>query len=90
MCYIDLVEQVEMDPSLDKQEACVVPSRNTGTTDIDHIDTYGIPKENVVCAGQIPHGIGFDSDHRCIYADLDIKSILGLMQINMNRRLDAE
>ena len=63
-----------MDPSLDEQEACVVPSRHTGTNVIDHIDTYGIPKENVVCAGQLPHGIGFKSDH---YADLYIESILG-------------
>ena len=65
-----------MDPSLD-EEVSVVPSRHTGTTVIDHIDTYGIPEENVVSAGQLPHGIGFDSDHRCIYADLDIESILG-------------
>ena len=64
-------------PSSDEQEARVVPSRHTGTTVIDQMDTYGIPKENVVCTGQLPHGIGFDSDHRCIYADLDIESILG-------------
>ena len=68
---------MELDPSIDEQEARVVPSRYAGINVIDHIDTYGIPKENVVCAGQLPHGIGFKSDHRCFYADLDIESILG-------------
>ena len=48
MCYVDLVEQVELDPSLDDQEARVVPSRQTGKSVIDHIDTYGISKENVL------------------------------------------
>ena len=55
----------------------MVPSRYTGTSVIDHIDMYRIPKENVLCAGQLPHGIGFESDHWCIYADFDIGSILG-------------
>ena len=89
MSYMDLVEQVEMDPIL-AEEVCVVPSRHTGTMVINHIDTYCIPEENVVSAGQLPHGIGFDSDHRCIMLILILSQFLGSIWTNTNRGLDAD
>ena len=68
--------QLEMDSSQDDDKV-MVPSRTGGKRVIDHVDTYGIPKEYMRRAGQVPHGLGFESDHRGIYVDLEIEPLLG-------------
>ena len=71
-------EQIELDPSLDKELNREIPLQVAGTHVIDYIDTCGIPHENIIRSGQLPHGIGFNSDHQCIYADIDVELTIGL------------
>ena len=67
---------LEIDPSQDDDDV-MVPSRIGGKKVIDHVDTYGIPKEYMQRAGQVPHGVGFELDHRGIFVDLEIEPLLG-------------
>ena len=78
---MDLVEQVELDPSLDDQEARVVPSRHTGKSVIDHIDTYGIPKETALGLSRI---IGVFTPTLTLFQSWD------LQPIHKNRRQDVD
>ena len=38
---------------------------------IDHILTFGVDPDLVHKAGQLPFGLGFHTDHRGLFADLD-------------------
>ena len=71
-----------------------MPSQVAGTRVIDYIDTSGIPHENIIGSDQLPHGIGFDSDHQCIYTDIDVKLAIGLAvekcEVREQRRLKSQ
>ena len=94
LSYAEISENLDLDYSLEEGEHELVPLRVTGTRVIDFIDTYGIPKDDSVQAGKLPHGIGFDSYHQWVYNDLDIGSMLGLTAGNYpereQRRLKSE
>ena len=92
--YGAMVERLEMMPVLDETEETVLPSTITGKKVIDHIELLGIDTTTVVRRGQLPHGIGFDTDHRAMYIDLDTDQLFGLSPDKMNdtegRRLKSE
>ena len=87
---MDLVEQVELDSSIDEQEARVVPSRYAGTTVIDHIDTYGIPKENVLCPGQFNAVLGPNLIIGVFMPTLTLSQPWDLKPIHKNRGRDVD
>ena len=49
-----------------------------GTKTIDHILLQGIDTAEIHSAGQLLFGLGFHTDHRGIFADVDGDQILGL------------
>ena len=46
---------------------------------IDHIISIGVGPDSIVRVGQLPHGMGFQSNHRCIYADIDMETEICLI-----------
>ena len=46
---------------------------------IDHILSKNIDPQLIKSCGQLPHGLGLDSDHRDVFMDIDTTSILSLV-----------
>ena len=61
--YGAMVERLEMTPTMDEALDAMLPSTKNGKKVIDHIELSGIDSTTIVRRGQLPHGIGFDSDH---------------------------
>ena len=55
-----------------------LPSKNIGSKMIDHILTKNIDPQTFRRSGQLPHGLGFDSDHRAMFMDIDAETMLSL------------
>ena len=53
---------------------------------IDHLEILCISPEEVEASGQHLRGIGFDSDHRYIYADISLMELIGLASDNHAER----
>ena len=45
---------------------------------IDHLEILGTSPNGVELSGQLPQGIGFDSNHQCMYADISLRYLIGL------------
>lgn len=76
----NLVEECQMHSVLeDKYPEQTLRSVARGSKTIDHILTAGINNGSVGRAGQLPFGLGFSSDHRGMFADLDAGEILQLV-----------
>ena len=50
-----------------------LPSTLNGSTLIEHIELAGIERENTIRRGKLPLNMGFYSDHRAIFTDLETK-----------------
>ena len=57
----------------------ILPSVEGSNRIIDHILSIGLGFESIMKAGQLPHGMGFQSNHRFIYADIDMETDIGLV-----------
>ena len=55
-----------------------VNSVDRGTNTIDHILTQGVRSTDIHKAGQLPFGLGFHTDHRGVFADMDSDELLKL------------
>ena len=55
-----------------------VRSTNRGSKTIDHILIKNIPSDQVKRSGQLPFELGFHTDHRGMFTDIDVHSILGI------------
>ena len=56
---------------------------------IGHLEILGISPKEVEASGQHLRGIGFDSDHMCIYADISLMEIIGLTPDNHAKRTNG-
>jgi hypothetical protein len=73
-----LIEDHSMMSVLEQKIECILPSVEVSNRVIDHILSIGLDIESIERAGQLPHGMGFQSNHRCIYADIDMEKEIGL------------
>ena len=71
-----------------------LPSTKLGSELIDQIEVYGVETDTIVQKGRLPIGVGFNSDHREAYTDLDAVLIMGLTPDKgadrVSRRLKSE
>ena len=64
---------------------CLCSMKN-GTKTIDHVLTADIPPTHVLRAGPLPFNVGFCSDHRGQFVDLDSRHLLHIhMEETTNR-----
>ena len=74
-----LISSTNLQSILDnKHHGQQVPSTTRGTQVIDHLLTKYIPMQNVKKIGQLAHGLGFPSNHRALFSDIDTIQTLGL------------
>ena len=75
----DLRTELEMASAVElKHEQQSLRSLDRGSVTIDHILLCGIGSGQVSKAGQLPFGLGFHTDHRGLFADLDGDQLLRL------------
>ena len=77
-CLSKLIEEHDMISVLEQRIEQILPSVEGSNRVIDHILSIGLNVESIERAGQLPHGMGFQSNHRCIYADLNMEKEIGL------------
>ena len=69
-------------------------SLDRGSKTIDHILTNGLEVSDIKQAGQLPFGLGFCTDHRGNFSDLDGDRILKIKmeepEMREGRRLSAK
>ena len=77
----DLISNNQLRAVLDKAyPGKVLRLVDQGSKTIDHILTSGVGEGSIKRVGQLPFGLGFDTDHRAVFADLCAKDLL---QIHM-------
>ena len=64
----------------------LMPSIEGSKRVIDHILTIGISTESIQSAGQLAHGMGYQSNHRGNYADIDMENEIGITPIEATKR----
>ena len=69
-----MVEGLGFLPIIGESES--VPSTDVGSEIINHIELHGISAHALLSAGQLPPGIGFDSNHKAMYADMTLDETL--------------
>lgn len=61
-----------------RHEGQSLRSLNRGSVTIDHVLLGGVNSESLHKVGQLPFGLGFHTDHRGVFADLDGDQLLRL------------
>ena len=77
--YGSMVERLEITPAMEETYEEMKPSTTNGTKVIDHIELSGVDAMTIFRKGQLPHGMGFATDHRAMFIDLDSKQLFGLI-----------
>ena len=74
-----LTEDCGLTRVMELKHAQTLRSLDRGTKTIDHIITKDVKSDAVRKAGQLFFGLGFSSDHRIVYADLNANKLLRLI-----------
>ena len=83
----DLVQELRLASAMEvKHENQSLRSLDRGSVTIDHILTFGVDPDLVHKAGQLPFGLGFHTDHRGLFADLDGEQLLSLQMVEPEQR----
>ena len=83
----DLVKRCSLLSAMEaKHEGQSLRSVDRGSTTIDHILTYGVETDEIHKAGQLPFGLGFHTDHRGVFVDVDGEQLLGLRMTEPEQR----
>ena len=69
-----LIKEHNMMSVLHKKIEHILPSVEGSKRTIDHIISIGVGPDSIVREVQLPHGMGFQSNHRCIYANIDMET----------------
>ena len=68
----DLLKRCSLTSAMEaKHEGQSLRSVDRGSKTIDHILTHGVETDEIHKAGQLPSGLGFHTDHRGLFADVD-------------------
>ena len=69
-------------------------STNRSSKTIDHILAAGIERNNITQAGHLPFGLGFHTDHRGVFADMDGDNLMRIVmeepKTRKSRRLSSK
>ena len=69
-----------------KHSGTSLRSLDNGTKNIDHILMQGVDDADIHRVGQLPFGLGFHSDHRGVFADVDVDQLLSLRMHKLDQR----
>ena len=83
----DLMQRCFLTSAMEvKHKGQSLRSLDQGSVTIDHILMHGVNPTHIHRAGKIPFGLGFHTDHRGLFTDIDGEQLLRLQMTEPDQR----